>query len=298
MMEQLLLFALFLVSGYALPRFGLAKSQDYKALANFVFYVCLPASILASFSSVVLPQSIHLLLGILASTIAVSVLSSLALAKVLGLGDKAMYALVICAAFGNVIYLGFPFTEIVLGKGALPLAGVYASVYNVAVFAVILPLLTMRLGKASGAGVAKALANPAVLSTLLGLAVLAWDADISPVLPYLSGFAALTTPLSLLSMGLFISDKLSVRFDRTLLSIVLSKCAFFPLLTAALLLASGQWEAGRGVFLLSLMPVAISNFVIANSLGLGQDKAVMDSIIVSTLLSIAMVFGLAALGLF
>lgn len=298
-MDQLILLVLFLVSGYLAVRAGLAKSQDYKVLANIVFYICLPASILSSFVGVGIPPAIYLLISVLAASFLLSIALSFLISRALRLERNVFYCLLICGFFGNIVYFGFPFTQMVLGEGALPLAGIYVSIYNLFVFALLLPAIYLFLGvDGKKAGIAKAFSNPVVIFTLAGALSLAFNADLSPLLPYLEGFASLTTPLSLVAMGLFLSDKFSISLDRNLLSIVAAKCLVFPLITAALLLFTGLLSSGKELLLLSLMPVAISNFVIVDSLGIKLEKLVMDSIVLTSVISTIIVFALGAVGVF
>ncbi|MDD2655123.1 MAG: AEC family transporter [Candidatus ainarchaeum sp.] len=298
-MEQLALLILFLVSGYLVARSGLAKSQDYKVLANIVFYICLPASILSSFAGVEIPPAIYLLIALLIASFLLSILLSFIISRALRLERHVFYCLLICGFFGNIVYFGFPFVQMVLGEAALPLAGIYVSIYNLFVFALLLPAIYILLGtEGKKAGIGKAFCNPVIIFTLAGALALALQINLSALMPYLEGFSSLTTPLSLLAMGLFLSDKSSISLGRNLLSIVAAKCLIFPLITFALLLYTGLLSSGKEILLLSLMPVAISNFVIVDSLGLKLEKLVMDSIVLTSVVSILAVFALDAIGIF
>ncbi len=301
-MEELLLLILFLISGYLLPKFRLAKGTDYKLLTNFVFYVCLPCSILSSFAGVVITGSLYLAIGILFATFIIFTVSTLAVASFLKLDKRMFYAILICGFFGNIIYFGFPFVQMLMGNGALPLAGIYVAAYNLFIFALLLPFISTQAGgKQTGKdGIVKALRNPCVIFTFIGIVVLALSLDIGAVVPYLQGFASLTTPISLVAMGLFLSDKLRVKLDGNLVSIMAAKIVFFPLITAILLVISGLWGSapGREMLLLSFMPVAITSFVIADSLNLDLDELVMDAIVATSVVSTLVVFGLKLLGVF
>jgi len=297
-MEQLLVFVLFLLSGYTIVRFGFANSNDYKTLANFVFYVCLPCSILVSFQGVEISPDIYTLLAILIASFVISSAVSAVMARALKLEKRVLYALLICGFFGNVVYFGFPFVEMTLGFSSLPLAGIYVAVYNIFVFALLLPILSFRLGKGGQNRIARTLVNPVVIFTLVGVASIPLHLDLSAAMPYLESFSALTTPLSLIAMGVFFSDKSSITIDRDLLSMVAAKCVFFPLITVSLLLLSGTFENGKEMLLLSLMPVAVSNFIIIDSLRLDLDKLVMDAIVVTSIVSTLIVLGLAYAGFF
>ncbi|MFA5412030.1 MAG: AEC family transporter [Candidatus Micrarchaeia archaeon] len=298
-MEQLILLALFLVSGYLAARAGLAKSQDYKVLANIVFYICLPASILASFSGVTIPQALYLLVAVLLASFLISMALSFLISYAFRLERRVFYCLLICGFFGNIVYFGFPFTQMILGEGALPLTGIYVSIYNLFVFALLLPAIYILLGTdGKKAAIGKAFYNPVIIFTIAGALSLAFQINLSALMPFLEGFSSLTTPLSLVAMGLFLSDKFSISLDRNLLSIAAAKCLIFPLITWALLAYAGLLSSGKEILLLSLMPVAISNFVIIDSLGLKLEKLVMDSIVLTSVISTIIVFALSAAGVF
>ncbi len=292
-MEQLLLLVLFIVGGYALAYTKLARPQDYKVMANFVFYVCLPASILASFSGVSISTPLYSALLVLAGSFAFSVAASWAVSAALGLERKVFYILLICGFFGNIVFFGFPFIEMFYGDASLPLAGIFVSIYNLFIFALLYPLISMRLGSGGGMGWRKIITNPVIIATLAGIAVLLAALDISAIVPYLKGFSSMTTPLSLVAMGLFLAGHAGISLDRNVFAITAVKCFLFPLATFGLLAFAGQGEGAKEMLMLSLMPVAISNFIIADSLDLGLDKLVMDAIVVTTLVSTVLVFALA-----
>ncbi|MCX8175579.1 MAG: AEC family transporter, partial [Candidatus Micrarchaeota archaeon] len=149
-MAPALLVILFFLAGFLLARLGLAKSEHYKPLANVVFYLCLPASLLVSFSQAgslpFLPPHFAALFGSLLAVAAIAYLAS----RAFSFDQKTFYALLLCGSFGNVIYFGFPLTQALLGQDALSLAGLYVIGYNVFVFAFLYPLISSRLNGKAG----------------------------------------------------------------------------------------------------------------------------------------------------
>ena len=196
-------------------------------------------------------------------------------------------------------FLGYPIIETLLGKDSLAIAAIYVLAYNFAAYAVVFPYIRLRISKKAGAnGNPSAIFSAPSLAAFLGIAIYASGLDLSLAIPFIQPFARLLTPFSMIAIGLFVSDKLNVRFDRGLLSMVLAKCFVFPAITLGLLAFSGLLPASKEMLLLSFMPLAISNFVLIGSLEAGLDRLVADSIIVSTIVSLALIFGLAWSGFF
>jgi predicted permease len=302
-MLQLVLLALFISAGCAAGRLGLAKKEDYKPLTNIVFYICLPASLLVSFQEADFSSGLYMSIIILSVSIIASLIAGLLIARALSLEKETLYALLISGFFGNIVFLGFPFVELMLGSASLAIAGVFVAVYNVFIFLFVFPVLSVMGGKAGSkgpaAGLWKVASNPVIWFTVIGVITLALGISLVQAMPYLKAFASLTTPLSLMAVGLFLSGKFALTSNRGLVSISAVKCLVFPGITLALLLASGLLGTleGKTMLLLSLMPVAISNFIISDSLGLKREELVMESIIVTSIISAVIVAALAVIGI-
>ena len=230
---------------------------------------------------------------------AISLALSFLIWKLFRLEKRMIYVLLLCGFFGNITFLGFPFAELLFGTSSLPITSVYVSVYNLIIFAVLLPLIYMHLGKEGAIdGIEKTLLNPIVACTITGAIIVLLHIDVSAAMPYLAAFSSLTTPLSLVAMGMFLSKDFILTFDRNMATLAISKCLIFPAITAALLVITGNWGQGREMLMLSLMPVAISNFVIADSLELDLGGLVLGSIVLTSAISIAEVFILVLAGVF
>ncbi|HSM52135.1 MAG TPA: AEC family transporter [Thermoanaerobaculia bacterium] len=112
-------------AGKLAARLGLFPSTAAEVLNLFVLYVCLPAAVLRHAPALRLEPA---LLGLVAvpwaMLLAGAGLAHLA-ARALRLGRSERAVLLLCVPLGNTSFLGYPMTEALLGREALPYAVAY-----------------------------------------------------------------------------------------------------------------------------------------------------------------------------
>lgn len=203
----------------------------------------------------------------------------------------------LCAAFGNVVYLGLPVADAALGAAHLPIAALSASLHMTLALTVG-PVLLVRWGGAAavswrtiGGRIAR---QPLVWSPIAGLAARALPPEQLDMLWLpLEGLAASASPVALFLLGLYLWDNRSALARRAtgLGAVLAMKLGLLP--AAAIGLAAGLHAAGaigapeaRVLVVLAAAPVAITTFAIAHDHRIGE-RTVAAGIVASTVLSLA-----------
>ncbi|MFA6580153.1 MAG: AEC family transporter, partial [Elusimicrobiota bacterium] len=195
--------------------------------------------------------------------------------------------LLLCSALGNTVYLGFPLTAMRFGEDAVSTASVVTSVQNLTVFTAGFAALALATGQGKGQAGKVLGGNILLWSSVLGgtLAFLGirLHGPLEKMIALLGSGAA---PLALFSLGMFLHGKPLGRRPWAVARLCAFKLLVFPALFLVCAKLFSLRGPGAGVSLLeSLMPLAVTNFVLAQKLGL-DEELVAESILASTLASI------------
>ncbi len=183
----------------------------------------------------------------------------------------------ICVTFTNAVFIPLPLVMMFMGERGVP----FVIVFSLTQFA-----LLVTLGSLLGSAFAerqtgwkeiakRALSFPPLLAAILGVALIvsgfALPERVASVLSY-SGI--LTTYLALVSVGLGIGTRFSLKDVRAALEVVAVRQVIVPLLIVPILLLSGLSAIPfRVVLLEALMPPAVLTVVYAGGFGLDSKRA-------------------------
>ncbi|MGH2960522.1 MAG: AEC family transporter [Solirubrobacterales bacterium] len=218
-----------------------------------------------------------------------------AFANRLDLSRPQVGAFVCCAVMGNTAYLGYAFSSVSLGTGALD----SAIIYDIVVMLPSLVFIAFSIGAAYGthADTPKErfksyfTKNPLLYTAVLALLAPEslspqWARDITHLLVYA------ILPAGFFAVGIVVRheselDKLSFppKLTKPVAIAGLLKLSFLPLF----LLAMDQWitKVPKAYVLQAMMPTGLNNLLLANNYGL--DRKLTTSAIIWTTLVIAVV---------
>jgi len=286
-------FALIAI-GYGAARLKILGPAIFPALNNFVYYLAMPALLIASLASVPAGEIINwnfiaaFSIGIVVTWLATGLVGRLLFHD--DLAGSAMRGVI--ASYGNNGYLGIPLAVTAFGAPAVVPASL--SVLINSVFIMTGAVLIMEFSRARGTGgvlfnTAKALGtNPLLWAVVIGLALSLSGAGL-PVslerLLNLLGQAA--APSALVAIGLFLAGRPVVGLLASAALSSLAKLALFPLVVWLLTLYVFPLEPLWAVVavLMAGMPVGANAFVIAGHYGLRLGDA-SAAIVVTTAISL------------
>jgi predicted permease len=291
MLDSLLvLFAIFAL-GFLARGSALIGIDAEKPLNDFVYYVSMPCLIMVNLASTQLNAQ-HVTLIMLNS---LAILTSMGLVYALfaaGLVKKSFAGvLLICIFFGNVIFMGFPVASAYFGQEALSDAAVIAFAYNVLIFTLGITAIGRIFGKDTAHFTLGRLAKNTVLISCVVGALLSFFAI---PLPAIASQALLmvgetTAPLALFAMGAFIYGKKIGKRLGEVAGLAFAKMILFPSILLTFGLVMGVTGRPLGIsFLEALMPIAVTNFVIARELSLDAEL-VAEATVATTLISIPII---------
>ncbi|MCX6771178.1 MAG: AEC family transporter [Candidatus Micrarchaeota archaeon] len=292
MLEPILVLVAMIALGFIARHFSLLGEGAEKELSGFVYYVSMPCLILVKLATTSLSGQ-HLSLILLnGAAIAVSIIAVCALYYAGIVKGKFASALLLCSFFGNVVFMGFPAAQAYFGEPAIADAAVIAFAYNFIIFTVGLLLLGIMSGKGRHEfSFRKLLGNTVLYSCVIGALVSISGIALPSILSdTLSLVGATTVPLALFAMGAFLYGKKLGQKMAQVAALFLAKMAFFPLVMLCLAFLFGM----RGYvlqlsFLEALMPVAVTNFVIAREFSLDA-ALVAEATVATTLASLPLLF--------
>ncbi|MGV8085514.1 MAG: AEC family transporter [Candidatus Bilamarchaeum sp.] len=297
-MEQLILLLIFPLIGFLCGKLNITKPQDYRILTDLAFYVFLPCSVLVSF--VTFDMTAQVVNSIILILISLAVFSAILflLIKRLRFDYGLSSTVLMCCVFGNIIFLGLPLGETLFGPSSFSLLSLFIAIHNLFAFGLVFPAIVF-FGPSKKNGIESSLSkifkNTVVLFALFGLLIKVASIDISILLPSLKNLSALSTPLSLIAMGIYFSKEVRIDFSRNIVLITTMKVLALPLIT--FILFYNNIYLKEAVFM-ATMPVGISNFSIIQSISHRDQKIVLDSISLSTLISLLLVVVLKYINFF
>ena len=123
--DALLFVLLMLALGYGCARLRLLPESSADVLNQFALYLCLPAAVLRFVPKLQFNADIVIVALVPWLVLALSVALVLPLARLLKLRDEERAVLLLCVPLGNTSFLGYPLTEALCGRDALPYAVIY-----------------------------------------------------------------------------------------------------------------------------------------------------------------------------
>ncbi|MDO9557589.1 MAG: AEC family transporter [Coriobacteriia bacterium] len=273
--------------GTFLRTIGLLKADDTRPINNILIYVGLPALIFTTVQPA--PVSGDLVeiplvaWGITLAAVAVAWL----LARALKLPGPTAGAFILCAAFGNTGYIGYPLATALLGETGLVRAIFYDVFGTVAAVLTVGILVAGQMGEHEGRinPLRELLTFPPFIALLAALALRSVAVPIA-VSDWLTALSKIVVPLIMMSVGLSLKPH-SVR-DRMggVATVSIIKLLVLPLLALALggLVMPGS-DAVRLLVLQAGMPSMMLSLVIGMRFKLDVDF-IASAILVTTVASV------------
>ena len=286
---------LIVLVGYLARRFGLAKENWVHLLNRFVYFVSLPALIIASFwnvnwRAVGLGSALAWNFGLMVFFAVLVVV----ILKFLKISKEMRASIFMSLIVGNTVYMGFPLV------GRTVDAGQYDAVVAVATLQLVLGLLFSVFAiefwvirsKKLKIYVDDLLASPLIISLVVGLILgfLGWqDKTASTIKSAFTMLGATASPLALFGLGAFMHGKFMKFHARASWLVSIFKIVIIPALAFFVLRKLGLPHYVVDVSaLLFAMPVAVTTFVLSEKYDL--EKHFNASVIVlSTALSVIVI---------
>lgn len=203
------LFLLIFV-GFLAGKTGVVSKNATGYLSDILMKITLPATIFLSisgtFSQGILKDS--LIIAILTFTIHSScILISLAYTKFLKIPEKDRGIWVFVSTFSNNGFMGFPIVYAILGKEGLFLASISNMVFNILIFSIGIKIITIGYESGKNISFKKLFMNNNNIAIVLGIIFLITQTNIpQPIFNSLNHLGNVTTPLSMILVGLSISN--------------------------------------------------------------------------------------------
>lgn len=297
MLNTLSIIASVLLLGWLAAKLGILKLQVEKSLDDFVYHIALPAMIISklmkidfnlSYAGFILANALPALVVILFSFFAYK----------LRLWDSRWASFVLLNfSNGNLIYLGFPVISGLYGEHNLYLGALLLGVQIPIIFGLGLTLMQRMLqARDSGSTLSRLANNRILLSTLIGIALSLLHAEVPEIVgTVLAQLGSTSIPLSLFAMGMFMHGKKLIKSHSETALLIMGKLLVFPALALLCVVIFGvKGMPGKITLVEALMPMAMTNFVIARQFGL-DEELVTAAIIISTILSAPLLIGFAGI---
>lgn len=307
---------LVILLGWGFRRFGLAEDNWVRVFNNFAFHAALPA---LSFTNLY-ELDLRLVNSKLFLVTVISLIVALGMAMFLPSFFKSTHqksaVIILCASFGNVVYMGYPINETVFGPSGLSTAVMVAAIHLFVFVTVVLAVVEYRLAQnrqysplertppfnsplEGGLGgvkhglkirefILRICKIPLIWAVILGIVFNALQTDIPHVaIVSLKMLAGAASPVVLFALGVFLSG-LSFKGKGTSVTvIVLLKLAVFPALfwLVSFLVNVNDLQLSVSV-IQAAMPVGINTFSLADKMQMDKELAA-TAILITTVLSVA-----------
>lgn len=279
--NQVAVLFILIAIGFLLRKVNLLEEKAVKGITNVVLYAVTPCVIIRSFNR---EMNVELLKGLLL-TFAVSILSYIFIIVLTNFivkdnddSRRRIYRFAII--FSNTGFMGIPIYQAVLGDIGVFYGSAYIAMFNV--FCWTYGYMMMD-GKSKSFDIKKAIVNPGVLSTIIGVIIFIAGIRVPAILEVpMADMAALNTPLPMLVIGYFLAGiALSDFKDAKQYYIIACKLIFVPVLVIALTYLFGV----RGdVFLICAIAVSTP---CATTTTMFSEKFGRDAMLASRVVSMA-----------
>ncbi len=289
------LFALILL-GFSLVRYLHWPEAVGDALGRFVFTIALPALLLNLTSNLsnLPPLDPRVLLAYFGGYLVAFVVLRLVGPRLLGYEPVAASVFGTSAIYGNIVLLGLPLINSVLGQDGLATAVPIIALNSIVMWS--LATIAVELARGSGLSFASLSAigkgffsNPLIVAMLAGAAISLLGLTIpKPIRSTLQLLQDAAVPLALVTMGMGLAGYRIASGLRDALVMSLAKLIMLPLLVVAIALAIGlPAPETRVLALLASAPMGVNAFLISRRFGALQGE-VSTAMLLSTLASAAL----------
>ena len=292
LVNQTLIMFLLVGIGYALFRAKKISPEGSKSLGNILIYIVLPCVIINGFRVERTPER---MLGLLLSAAAAAIILALSILVSRLFFQKDAIA-GFAAAFSNPGFFGIPLILASLGDGAVFYVAAFIAFLNMLQWTYGVSIMTGKKVSLKPAALLKA---PFMIAIMAGLLLFFTELPLPGILTKpLSLLTGINTPLAMFTVGVYLAQtdilKMLVKPKLYLVSAV--RLIIIPLLTLILLLfVPGSWmDMKMALLLASACPVGSNVAVYAQLHGKDYPYAV-ETVIISTLLSIITIPAVVAL---
>ena len=203
-LSRIISIFLLLVVGFVARKRKILDSSSIRAITNFVLFISIPFTIIASFDRSVPFSAAADLLKVALLAIAIHALSIL-ISKIVfaKMPDSKRKILTYTTVFSNCGFMGFPVAESLFGKTGLMYASIYVMVFNVFVWTYGIALISKGSAEDRGPSRIKDIVfNPGNIAVLVGFIVWILPFALPESINYaVSLISASTTPLSMIVVG-------------------------------------------------------------------------------------------------
>ena len=245
LLSGVLMFALLIIPGYILGRIKMIERGALNSMTNILMYVAMPFLVFTKLIATDLYaiDPIHILLAALSPFVVFGAIMLLSEKTFRAReGDRRYRASRFCSIFSNAGFLGIPLSEVLFPDR--PEISVYVSLFNVgSTFFLLTVGVYILSGDRRDISFRRAILSPIMASIVIGvLFSLLGVVDYVPkVANYADILASLTTPLSMIVLGVEMSGIPFSAFVKTPLLYLVSfmKLVLSPLVMIAILLLLG-----------------------------------------------------------
>jgi predicted permease len=285
------IFAIILF-GYILRWKNVVKIHWIHTLNAFVYYVSLPAIILASFWEINwYNQEVWKIVGLNLLGLVIFSAVLLLVLSLIKISNKLKAAIYVTALVGNTVYMGFPIAGGAFSPQLFPsvIAAATAHLAFGIIFGILVTEFLVVKSRRFSVYFKDFAKNPlmvalflGILFSLIGLNGPVFEAIKKP----LAMLGATASPVALFALGGFLHGKFSSRYFNLSLLVAALKLLVLPLFIIIVFNLLGIAPKATAIaVVLSSMPSAVTCFVIAEQYEL-EEAFVASSIVVSTLASL------------
>ena len=296
------IFALVLC-GYALGRRRWMSEEAIKGLANFVFYLAIPALLFRSLARGLGPVDLTVVLAYF-SGVVLSFLLAFAITRAAFRTDYAEQVLAgMGSSFSNTVMLGIPLVLTVFGEaGRVPLM-LIITFHSILIIPAVSVLLEIGRGRGKGWGgmartsLASIFANPVILALLAGTAwgMTGWSLP-TPAERFIELLSGAATPCALFALGASLTGfKIAGDLKETMVVVVLKLFAH-PAIVAVFAWFVLDLEPGPAAvaIVMAALPAGANVFILAQHYNTYTARSA-SAILISTGLSVITLSALIAL---
>ena len=280
------IFGLILL-GWGLKRVGLFRPRMVHLVNDYVYYIGMTAVVFLSLHDIdmglLLDPDIYLLnilpmLGIVAIAFAVG--------KLMHLRKELFAVFIVCALYGNTVYIGLTLNSMVQGPSSLGLTAFIATLSTVVVFTLGIHILQENADGPVDAG--KLYKLPVIWAAGLGLA-LSWYTLPDVVRLPLDLISVSTSPLALLATGAMIETSALTVDLKEIGALSALKLTVAPALVLAVGMATGSQGMTLNTSLLeAATPVGVTNTVMAEQFKMDSAFAARAVVISTALFAVTL----------
>lgn len=295
--QQVLVLFILIGVGALLTRLGFITEKGAASMTDVVLYAVTPCVIINAFQREYHPKLLGGLLTALLCAFLVMLLSVL-LAQLIYRKTEISRAVVLkfTLVFSNCGFMALPLQEAVLGKDGVFYGAAYIAIFNI--FMWTYGLITMSR-KTELKSALKAVVNPGIIGTVIGVLLFAFSVKLPTVLSSpISYLAALNTPVSMLVIGYHLThaDLGRVLKDKGAYFAMAMRLIVIPLLAfGGMYLAGVDGTVAVSVVIAASAPVAAFTTMMAAKYGRDTELSagIVSASAIFSLITMPLIVGLA-----